>query len=898
LESNDRAGALAAELVIDLDASRRNRLVPAGELVQRRRYEELKSQVLRHLSNVDAETTCSPHPNGMGWVSFIDGTRGAGKSTFLTAAMQGFRDDPEVQKQLAAMDVIDPSRVESSEIILLAILRLLQKRVNDVIRDERSLESEDARNEWREAFKRVAGGLSLFAPQHHPLDGLDPELFLGWGLERTAHSVDLRQNLQHLFATGCKLLHVRALMFAFDDADTNATHAINLLECVRKYLDTPQVMVVVTGDMELYSLLVRQHFLRSVINGQDAAAHADHGFFDRDRRGQHQRMIGHLEEQYLLKLFPLQERLHLLPIWNLLQEEAARSRAYVLRTEAWSGTKPEVHQFVRRLVRQGFRLKSSQDVEGYTEFLLKQPLRSVMQILARCAPSLPQAAGDMQPNAWSMELSNALVSGLRALALTSLYRYDVDTDAIAARELPALSDAVFKLALRDGDVDTATYLRPTSADQDIKNCFTALAAEVPNVLTGQPAALLRYLFYAPGSVSLYDMVRKRQLKDSNGESASLETQFRRLLGIGRKESALHWARYASAVIGTPYAINPNARVVRVGVIGLNQNSVGSYQAARQSIGDAFKEDAALPFPAFALSMVDVSGTGGRTFASIYNIMGLIERLLEVANPTTEAVARELRRAYPTLSVSSPVWESGGGISAQDDDGYEEGISGAEVWDGPMQNLAQQVSAWLNDIQPLRDAVSPSAVLIGKIWTRLYFSLEKASDDLRAKAGVATLMEIFALCVINAFLVEEMDHHLPSTDVPDDSQSGYDRNNPRTSASTYVNKLAKLAPSRESLPLTAIMATCPLLLGLLNPKNSYLLALRGLFPDTANIADLLCSEGRWNAFERIAVQGPKAKDSHSTSGEPTRSKKPRPSNRGAINEAPPTKDPSGQKNEGS
>ena len=898
MESRDHAGVETTKLVIDLDTSRRNQQVPAGQLVQRRRYEELKAQVLRHLKNVDSEMTVSPHPNGMGWVSFIDGTRGAGKSTFLVAAMQGFRDDPEVGSQLAVMNLIDPSRVEMSEIILLAILRLLKKRVETAIRDRRDLTLERDREDWSKAFRRVAGGLSLFAPQHHPLDGLDPELFLEWGLERAAHSADLRQNLQRLFDTACKLIHVKALMFAFDDADTDATHAINLLECIRKYLDTPQVMVVVTGDMELYSLLVRQHFSRSVIDGQATTVQADREFFDRDRRGQHLRMIGHLEEQYLLKLFPLQERLHLLPLWNLLQEETARDRTYVLRSDTWNSATPEVLQFVKRIVRQGFRLKSEQDVESYTEFLLKQPLRSVMQILARCAPSVSFAGGNMPPNAWSMELSHALVSGLRALALTSLYRYDVDTDAIASRELPALSDAVFKLALRDGDVDTATYLRPTSAVQDIKNCFTALAAEVPSLLTGQPGALLRYMFYAIGSVSLFDMVRKRQLKDSNKESTSLENQFRRLMGIGRKESALHWARYASAVIGTPYAINPNARVVRVGVIGLNQNSVGPFQAARQLIKDALTKEPELPFPAFALSMVDVSGTGGRTFASIFNIIGLIERLLEVRNPTADTVSRELRRAYPTLSVSSPVWDSGGGISSQDEDGHEEGGGGGDVWDLPMQNLAERIFSWLNDIGPLRDAVSPSAVLIGKIWTRLYFSLEKASDDLRGKAGVSSLMEVFALCVINAFLVEEMDHHLLSTDVPDSSRSSYDRNNPRTSASTYVNKLAKLAPSREFLPLTAIIATCPLLLGLLNPKNSYARALKGLFPSTTEINSLLCSEFRWMAFERIAVQGPKTKDADSTSRQAPVKKKVNRSNEGAISDDSPAKNSSEQKTDGS
>ena len=871
MKSNHVSGPATTQLAINLDESRRNHVVLASDLVQRQRYEELKSQVQRHLNSIDMERPEPPHPYGTGWASFIDGTRGAGKSTFLTAMLQGFRDDSSLRNQLIVMDLIDPSRVERSEIILLSILRLLQKLLDKAIGTQRNLGNEEAREEWRKAFKRVAGGLSLFAPNYHPLDGLDPELFLDWGLERAGHSADLRQNLHLLFASACKLLRVKALMFAFDDADTDATHAINLLECIRKYLDTPQVMVIVTGDMELYSLLVRQHFSRSVNDGQSAVGHPDRGLFDRDRRAQQQRMLGHLEEQYLLKLFPLQERQQLLPLWNLLQTGGANSYSYVFLSEAWAGVTLDVQEVVTRLLRQGLRLKSVQDLEIYKEFLLKQPLRSVLQIVARSSSTLSHSVSDVRNDKWSPGLSNELASGLRAMALTSLYRYDIDTDAIAARELPALIDAVFELALRDGDVDTAPYLRPTSADQDIKSCFAALAAEVPCFLNGKPGSLLRYLCYGPGSVSLYDTVRKLKLKDSSGESNQLEIQFRRYMGIGRKESALNWARYATAVIGTPYAINPTTRVVRTGVIGLNQSRVGIFQAARQAIGDAVKEGPNLPFPVFALSLVDVSGTGGRTFSSIFNLVGLIERLLEVTERSQESVARVLRQAYPTRSVSTPVWESGGAVSGQEVDDNADTVGEEEDWGVAMNNLATQLTGWLTDIGPLREAVSPSAVLIGKIWTRLYFSLEKASDDLRgnSKAGVATLMEIFALCVINAFLVEEMDHHLSSIEHQDEPQAGYDRNNPRTSARSYVSKLVKLKPSRDALPLTAIMATCPLLLGLLNPANPYSKAFENLFPANRDISggDLLCDEGRWAMFDKAAIQGPKAKEPDSPQVKP-------------------------------
>lgn len=848
-------------VIIDLDQSDRNKPVASSELIQRHRYEELRGQVDAHLRSLESPLFREMYPAGSGWALFVDGTRGAGKSTFLSSVAGGLIADPIIKSRLSFVAMIDPSRVEHSEIILLVILQHLKKKVSEVIGRERTLEHERLHEEWRIAFKRVAGGLTLLAREHHPLNDLDADLFLDWGLERAGDSANLRANLHQLFATACNLLGVQAIMIAFDDADTDATHAINLLECIRKYLDTPQVMVLVTGDMELYSLLVRQHFAKSLAYKANGSIDADRSFLERDRAQQYSRMLGHLEEQYLLKLFPVRRRLQLLPMWNLLQRAIEGGNRYLITCKAWGESPREARDLVDELVSRGLRVKALPDIDLYREFLLKQPLRSVLQVLSHCAPHLAgsaEAAGGL----WSRELTEALTRGLQALALTSLYKFSIDTDAISVRELPALSEAVFQLSLLDGDVDTAAYLRPTSAQQDIKNCFVALAAEVPNFCTGKPGMLIRYLFTGPGSVTLYDLVRKRKTNDSEESAEALARQFRRFVGIGRKENALDWARHATAIIAAPYGVNPKSGVVRVGVIGLSRKKPPSapqdQQTAKAAIRTVLEGGSENCFPILALGLVDVSGTGIRTYASILNIVGLIERLLELEEPKLDDIKAALGRASPTLSISSPVWEPGGNAEDVSDSGSDEtSLSSDTPQDEQLKTLAESIETWLGDVKLLSPRVSPSGVLVGKIWTRLFFSLEKAADELRGQAGVAVMMEIFALCVVNAFMVEEADHHMPDS-IQLERRGAADRTNPVESASTFVKKLMRVSPSREHLPLTAIIATCPLLLGLLNAKESYSASLIKLFPEERQIQGyiepLLCSATIWESFNRISVTG--------------------------------------------
>lgn len=847
-------------ILIDLDHSDTNAKLEVSQLVQQRSYNTLAKRIETDLDNIKklyplkkASREENDYPYGSGLVYFIDGTRGAGKSTFLHSAYYALGNEM-TKFRVSRLAYVDPSRIERSEIILLSILKALKNCINEA-RVGSSLNGENLIERFREQFKKLAGGLSLFTPNHDQLQDLDPELFFEWGLERAGHSAELRKNLHALLDSTCQALGVEALVLAFDDADTHAQHARSLLECIRKYLDTPRLVVLVTGDIELYSLMVRDHFYDSLGDAKHEQA--------KERADQRHKMVDHLEDQYLLKLFPMHRRLQLRPLWNLLQNGEDRLQ---LTHSNWS-KKLTPNELVDSLIRRGLRIKNPRDLELYREFLLKQPLRSVLQVLSRCAPHYDPDGSDT----WNPDLSEALSESLRALALGSLYKFGVDVDAIAAEELPALTRAVFDLAIRDGDFDTAAYLRPQPSDADLKNSFAALSADVTRLCAGKPAAIIDYMLAAPGSVALFGQVLRRKGKDLKNEEdrQTLRKQFEQYMGIGRKEDALNWARHAVTILTAPYGASPSTPVVYTGVIGLNKRKPGSGSPDYITADSILKSCSQLP--AFALGLVDVSGSFSRTYASIYNILGLIARLLSLEPKDSKYdVMSVLPKPYPPLSVSLPQWEADNPDETKDEETSDHVEDASK-----LTLLLDVVEKWLESTYHLRVQLNPSAVLLGKIWTRLYFSLEKVCDDNRPdiakkSIGAGNLMELFALCVINAFYIEEHDYHL-SSNARSSLGHDIDRTNPLKSAKYFIRRVKWAQYAYQELPLTYLVATCPLILGLLEPSTdakklvSELLAAHPEAKEDASDAEssidtkvkkLLCTPEIWEKLNHTYILGMK------------------------------------------
>ena len=874
----------SSDIVIDLSSSNHNRPVSSeAELIQRDAYEALRRQISKDLAQAEIKANQRTrqdnaekedlHPPGSGLTYFIDGTRGAGKSTFLSFTYHRLQEpDQGITKAGEAVPVkpllyLDPSRIESSEIVLLHILKHL-KRLMEVCNPSGSAWGK-RQEEFRALFKEMAGGLHLFVSKTESLKDLDAELFLDYGLDRAADSQRLRRVLHQTIDLVCKAYNTRALLLAIDDADTQFAHAIDVLECIRKYLDTPQIVVLVTGDMEMYSLLVQSHF-------QQDFANDDKGLSP-DRKTQQTRMVAHLEEQYLLKLFPIQRRVQLKTLHTLTERKRKYSKlgapsslpAFVVKKLGDEGEAPLL-EAIDAIATEGLRLRDRLDLDLFREHVLKLPVRSVLQLLSTY---YQLSASD------GVSEREAAADALRATALSSLYRHDIDVESIAEGDLHAVISAAFDLCQLDGEPDTAVYLRPQSRDATLRNAYVSLAADVARLCEHEPTKAIIYMVSTAGSSNILHLVtgKANQKPGARGtadarDEITLQRKVKQYLSVGRKDNALNWSLHATAALMG--AGSNSGMQLRQGIIGVRTSNKSEAVTFDAQMANALKLDLPKLYPAIAFSQSAVKrASNTQRYLSIFNTLGLISNLLDLDVTDTDRISgqlfKQLNKIKSVQTTSLPDWDD---LTSREDE--TEAMSGDVEYgdnDHPEElvKLVNQLKGWLATCRELKQHFNPSAVLMGKIWNRLYFSLDNISQAMRGRNNepmrCSKSMELFAWALINACLVEEVDYHYRAGEP---AQAALNRYNPKTSGAVVIKKFqspakslspAGLDISADMAPLAFMIASCPLVLGLIKQD-----AVSRQFIDSLNAklkpfckehtipVDTLCNKQVWDCVGETTV----------------------------------------------
>ncbi len=889
----------SSAIVIDLNSSNHSQPVAEGsQLIQRVAYESLLSKLSEDTKQAQDFAKTTPkhrsvdddgYPLGSGLTYFIDGTRGAGKSTFLRYAYQHLGHQGKGERQDRNNDAtsdravnvlplmyLDPSRIESSEHVLLHILKRLKHLAKCC--PDRSAAGEREQENFRKYFQDLAGGLHVLSGNRSGLDDLDAELFLDHGLERAADSQRLRGKLHSVIGSVCTMYGADAVVLAIDDADTKAELAMEVLECLRKYLDTPQVVALVTGDLEMYSLLVQNHF-------QKDFASEDKGL-NADRRKQQYRMVEHLEDQYLLKLFPIQRRLQLKTLHTLSERQT-----YSVITRGVASRRT-LHDAVDQIATQGLRLRSKADKTLFREHVLKLPVRSVLQLLSTYY-KLSESE--------SAKPTDAASEALRATALSSLYRHDVDVESIAEGDLHATIEAAFNLSVRDGEPDTAVYLRPQARDASLRSAYVSLAADVARLCESNPARAITYMLVTAGSSNIFHLVAKMAKKSgaaSAGAEDALELQkkIKQYLSVARTDNALNWSWHATAaLIG---ASTSNSWELRQGIVGVRTSRKNDAKTFDDQLNAALSDLAAeRAYPAIAFSQSGVKRSNNtQRYLSIFNTLGLIANLLELDVASgldiKKSISDQLNKVRNTPTVSLPNWsdlisgedESEGESEDESEDESEEESEGDQVKkdESPeeakeraaLELLVNQLEQWLHICVPLKKQFHPSAVLLGKIWNRLYFSLDNISSNMRATNATlesercVKAMELFSWALINACLVEEVDYHHRDGG---SAEGAINRSNPRSSGEPVIRKFIRADDSKDIdvtptiAPLTFMIASCPLLLGLIKDgkkgkskdltMQKFVEALKAKLPNETSSAlndDLMCDQGTWSRLGETTV----------------------------------------------
>ena len=310
-------------LVIDLNNSQHARPLDAASILHKKQLETLTERVKEIQGRIEGfkQKLEKMGPSNAAYDRFHDvitvhGKRGSGKTTFLLSGLQQLEE--KSGDQLCVLGVLDPTLFGLKEHILLTVLSKIAIMVNGAAKSALQPCSHHGgegtsckRERWQEELNGLATGLKYAGEVRDDLAGVapnatdlweDPVFSLQEGLNNAKRGLHLEQDFHRFLNTSLELLGKKAFVLALDDIDTRPNIGWHVLEVLRKYFTSPQLIVILSGDLDLFTTIIRKKQLE--VFGLDFASPK------RIRDEFHSRVEG-LTEQFLLKILRANNRINI-----------------------------------------------------------------------------------------------------------------------------------------------------------------------------------------------------------------------------------------------------------------------------------------------------------------------------------------------------------------------------------------------------------------------------------------------------------------------------------------------------------------------------------------------------------------------------------------------------------
>lgn len=387
------------EIVIDLDRSKYPNIShDLDELIQQEAIDKLKNHMDLVIEEYDDPNRkylpefndCPADVNESCFIAFghfrrrhdviaLLGERGTGKSNFLVNLKTILGEE-----HFSFLKIIDPTLFDDRQNILVAIIFMIQ----DVVEKGRKKEDNCTYEKWLLILSELAEGLNLVDdgignnPMRKDLWD-DARLVMDRGLNVSRHGYTFERNFHKLLSYSLKLIGKKAIILRFDDIDTNPEKGWHVLEVIRKYLTTPHLQVIISGDLKLYSKIVRLKQWERLHKLQDY----------RDDENL-KKTIDNLEEQYLSKILQPTNRISL---GTLRDSEYSNEENYriLLKKKDRTGKiekymfpqEPTVKSVYTKIFSEIFNL-SHNLLDSTNSLIMTLPIRTNLQVLRAYNESL------------------------------------------------------------------------------------------------------------------------------------------------------------------------------------------------------------------------------------------------------------------------------------------------------------------------------------------------------------------------------------------------------------------------------------------------------------------------------------------------------------------------------
>lgn len=791
-------------IIIDLEASREAKsFSKEDDLIQRdaldlfkTRVEEIHQRIGEFKAKLDKKADGLNHFRTHD-VILVDGPRGSGKTTFILSAAKVLEDSFK-EKGIIFLGVIDPTLIETREHIFVTIIAKIKRHMENWFSQNSNDVEMRKQEQWYESLRELACGLSLLdgvgtAPED---DWQDEQFVLEQGLKHARHGGDLEVNFHKFLNESLKLLHQEAFMLAFDDIDTQFSIGWNVLEVIRKYLTTPQLMVVLSGDLQLYKTLVeKQQWAHLNMDLRTAETY----------RAPYQPQIDELVDQYLLKTLKPSNRIEI----HALRRYVSDTYDGKVLIKGKHNKEEDIEDVLKNFCKKALYLDAQQEKERVVNLLLLHPARTIIELL-RIMDQTREPASDDTSEKKPLALKDYPdTKGDLFLDLYNIFRGSLDKlgyrreDFIGfspAASVERLVEVLWHARLEGGYLtykskktestsllQQATALRPIFADSNLNDAMIVLGGFFARNLERHRAGYFHYMLKA--SMSAYLLHTRGVVDAPKSKNKTEATDFgnyseqvglfqlhdcRDFAGrhiaflyynhsfIGfqqiRSKQKVNWtdvkARYASE--NDPKAskfdsVDPFWKLVDHDSIENKERTLGVYintpETLQKSITSWHSVLVGLLFS------INLDSVGKRAHVlSIFSLLGSLGNLLESSKDSFEnaLIAAGEIKEYMTRGEIDIVED--GSDSSTDIEDY---ITQSQAQDKEIPDIFVSAFERWKNLNPCKNTKFPPMLVVDRMWSLFMSTLQKIQEVLPAEERLpGNLLHRWIVAFLHAAFVEE------------------------------------------------------------------------------------------------------------------------------------------------
>lgn len=742
----------------------------------------------------------------------ILGARGSGKTSFLMSVLNHYnnKENPNIE----ILPLVDPTLIEEKGHIFLTLISLINSKVEEAIsKAECNPCSKEHHNRscWDKLVKKMAAGLPYIGIDNNSLysNWHDPEHVMKKGLESVKVAKELEENFEKLVKSALDILEKKAFLIAFDDIDVNFEKGWQVLETIRKYLTSPHIITLLSGDIKLFSKAIRKNQWNNF--GNNLLTYEGEKL---KRIDQFDDMVTELESQYLQKIMKTPNRIHLLTIGELINKN---------RFEICINTKKyTIYSYYINLLKY-WGLTNKYESHAIAIYLLTLPLRTQIQLLK-------------QYDDYN-KVNNASLMNITDVFISDMYELGIDVEQ-AKSQHKDLCYIAHNFLVKEELLNETYQLLPTSGSAKCNATLFSLNTMFVEHSKGNPYMFFEYwITIATIKNMLTIMPYRSDLKKDVSLLPAIEG-LAEYSFIGQNKVFRDICSYLSTYIRATLDFNSDKIETNApwgGTLilkGLAVKAKGSAEEVEDRIDRVFKTEELLKrqLAFFPMSIASVSRKQEtRVVYSFYTLLGTIVELLKRYNVLKEdnfvtsdvknketwiidniaVLINELSQikdnVMPAFEKSTPDKSA----VSNNDESEEESFEDKPV--GENSELAKVIYQWMEKCPTI-----VPAHLIGKIATRAFYAIRRLDDKKYEgdyqKLGDAVHRRL--IIVMNSALLEDAKEHLSICDLSND--------NPREKNDIFIDNLKKITKLEldknndvQNLKFSRWLLGCPLFLLYLN-----------------------------------------------------------------------------------